>query len=246
MYIDGHTHLDHYDEGKLAEVLGEIERLGVLTLAVGMDGGSFERQRKIAAGSEWIVPCFGVHPWRAAEYVDKLEEMRPLIDMSPMIGEIGLDFHWVEDKSTYPKQRRVFEFFLGEAAAQKKLVNLHTKGAEEEVADLLEKYGVERSLIHWYSGPLDLVARLLKLGCYFTIGVEVAHSPLIQELAKMLPLERVLTETDGPGGLEWLTGEIGMPRHIPEVVAEIARLRGMEVEAVREAVWENGRRVLDF
>lgn len=244
MYVDAHTHLDHYDEAQLTKAIAEIEQHSILTFAVAVDVPSYQRQQEIARQSELIVPCFGIHPWRAAEYADHLEGLQPLIDATPMIGEIGLDFHWVEDTTTYPKQRQVFEFFLQEAAAQDKVVNLHTKGAEAEIVSLLAHYQIKRPLIHWYSGPLDVFYQLVALDCYFTIGVELTHSPLLQQLACEIPLNRLLTETDGPGGLAWLTGEIGMPHHIPELVQHIATLREMEPSAVVQTIWNNAQRLL--
>lgn len=245
MYVEAHTHLDHYDAARLTQVIAEIEQYHILTFAVAVDVPSYHRQQEIAQQSELIVPCFGIHPWRAADYADRLAELQPLIEATPMIGEIGLDFHWVEDTETYPKQRQVFEFFLQQAAVQDKVVNLHTKGAEAEIAAMLARYQIKRPLVHWYSGPLDVFYQLVELDCYFTVGVELPHSPLIQQLAREILLNRLLTETDGPSGLEWLTGEIGMPHHIPELVGQIATLRQIKPAAVAEAIWNNAQRLLD-
>ncbi len=107
--------------------------------------------------------------------------------------------HWVEDRATYPIQREVLAFFLDAAHAQNKIVNLHTKGAEAEILELLERHRVERAIVHWYSGPLDIADALAARGALFSIGVELHTSALIQELARKLPLELLLSETDNPG-----------------------------------------------
>jgi TatD DNase family protein len=161
-----------------------------------------------------------------------------------MIGEIGLDYHWVADRDAFPAQRAVFTFFLEAARAQGKIVNLHTKGAEAEVLHLLRRHQIERAIVHWYSGPLDIADALVQRGALFTIGVEVHSSPPIQELARRLPPAQLLSETDNPGGLEWLTGEIGMPAHLAGVVAELARLRGVGDAEMRQTIRDNFARLI--
>lgn len=79
---------------------------------------------------ELIIPAFGIHPWNAPAHVDRLDKLAEAIDQTPLIGEIGLDHHFVKDSSRYLAQRKVFEFFLQEARRSNKIVNLHSKGAE--------------------------------------------------------------------------------------------------------------------
>lgn len=239
--IDAHTHLDHYQPEHLSTALAEIEQQHVLSVSVAMDIPSYQRTKEIAAASQWIVPTFGIHPWRAHAYADKLAELDPWIAETPLIGEIGLDYVWDEDPAHYPLQRQVFTYFLTAAHAQNKVVNLHTKGAEQEILDLLRQYKVDRALVHWYSGPLDVLDRMIDYGCYFTIGVEVLVSPLIQEIARRIPLAQVLTETDNPGGQQWLTGEVGLPHLTNDVVAFLARLRNVPTAELAALIEQNFR-----
>lgn len=244
LYIDAHAHLDQYEDAQQGQVLAELEAQRVLTLSVAMDPPSYARACALARRSRWIVPCFGVHPWRAPDYAADLDALQPLIDASPLLGEIGLDFHWVEDRGAFAAQRAVLEHFLEQARAQHKIVNLHTKGAEAEILELLVRRRVERAIVHWYSGPLDVAEALAARGALFTIGVELGSSALIQELARRLPLELLLTESDNPGGLAWLTGEVGMPAHVPGVLAELARLRGVPAEELGAALAQNFLRLI--
>jgi len=64
-----------------------------------------------------------VHPWNASGYSERLEDLDPYIDQSPMLGEVGLDYYYVKQAHRYPAQRRVFEHFLAAAARQDKVVN---------------------------------------------------------------------------------------------------------------------------
>lgn len=239
--IDAHTHLDHYSAEQLPAALAEIEQMPVLSVSVAVDIPSYQRTKEIATASPWIVPTFGIHPWRAHAYADKLAELDSWIAETPLIGEIGLDYVWDEDPAHYPLQRQVFEYFLSAAHTQNKVVNLHTKGAEQEILDLLRRHAVDRALVHWYSGPLDVLDRMIDYGCYFTIGVEVLVSPLIQEIAHRIPLAQLLTETDNPGGQQWLTGEVGMPHLTNDVVAYLAHMRNVPAAELAALIEQNFR-----
>ncbi|UCH79015.1 MAG: TatD family hydrolase [Candidatus Coatesbacteria bacterium] len=244
MYVDAHAHLDRYG-ADLGEALAEIERGRLFTVSVAMDPPSYRANVEIAAACELVLPTFGVHPWNASAYAGRLGELREATAESPMLGEIGLDFRFVDDASAYPAQREVFEFFLQAAAEQNKIVNLHTAGAEEEVLALLRRYDVRRAIVHWYSGPLDLLDEFLAQGAYFTVGVEALHSEHIREIARRLPAERLLTETDNPGGEKWLTGSPGRPSIIKQVVAGVAEARGVCADDVVRDVAANVARLYE-
>src|SRR6266576_3410423 len=226
MLIDAHVHLDKYGD-RLDDALKEIETEQIFTVATAMDVPSYLELREIAKRSNLVLPTFGIHPRRAGEYADRLHEIALHIESSPAIGEIGLDFHWVKDATTYPAQRKVLEYFIAAADEQKKFVNLHTKGGEKEILDLLEKYDIQRAIIHWYSGPMEILRAMIDYGCFFTIGVEVLCSDYIKEIAKAVPDHLLLTETDNPGALRWLkkNDEEGMPTAIKGVVNGLAFLR---------------------
>ena len=244
MLIDAHTHLDHYREG-LESVLKEINRHRVFSISNSMGLESYERNLEIAELCNLVLPIFGVHPWNAPEYVSRLENLKMALTQSPMIGEIGLDYHWVKDASQYPAQREVFEFLLAAASEQGKSINVHTKGAEKEVMQLLRRYNIQRAIIHWYSGPLDVLQTMIDYGLYFTVGVEVTTSQEIQVIAQRIPTKQLLTETDNPGGQSWLTGETGMPRHMINVVQKLAELRKTSTEDIIETVQSNFSRLIN-
>ena len=245
MLIDAHVHLDKYG-GLLDQALQEIDTEPIFTVATAMDLPSYLELQRIAERSNLVLPTFGIHPRRAAEYVDRLSEIGRYIETSPGIGEIGLDFHWVKDSATYPAQRKVLEYFIAAAREQKKFVNLHTKAGEKEILDLLERYDIKRVIIHWYSGPMDILRALIDYGCYFTIGVEVLYSDYIKAIARTIPDHLLLTETDNPGALRWLkkTDEIGMPIAIKDVVDGLARVRQTTQEEIQLLVQGNFARLI--
>lgn len=158
MLIDAHAHLDRYGDA-LESALQEIAQHRIFTISNSLDLPSYKRNLEISEMCELVLPTFGVHPWMASEYADRLEDLRGAIEQSPMLGEIGLDYYFVKDPSEYPVQRKVLEFFLASAVPQDKIVSLHTKGAENDILDLLTRYDIQRAVIHWYSGTSPHLAR---------------------------------------------------------------------------------------
>jgi TatD DNase family protein len=241
--IDAHAHLDRYGD-RLDAALQEIDARRILTVTVSMDLPSWDRNREIAARSRFVTPAFGIHPWNAPDYFDRLEEVARAAAEAPMLGEIGLDHYFVENDSAHPAQREVFAFLLSAAARDGKIVNIHTKGAERQVLDMLDRSAVERVIVHWYSGPVAPLRGLIERGAFFTVGPEILHSEETRGIARMIPEDLLLTETDNPGGLEWLIGAPGMPVAVVEVVAALAELRGTTPDDIETTVERNAARLL--
>ena len=244
MLIDAHCHLDKYGDG-VGSVLDEIRRESVFTVSVAVDPESYAVAKDLGGRCEFVLPTFGVHPCEAARFADRLDELRPLVEETPMIGEIGLDYHFVEDRATDTAQRRVLDFFLARAAEQDKVVNLHTKAAEDDVLAALRRHETRRAIVHWYSGPVRAFRGLVEVGAYFTIGVEVLQSDIIREIAAAVPGDRLLTETDNPGGHRRLTGDEGRPALVRDVVRELAAVRGESAGSIRRRVCDNFERLID-
>ncbi len=243
MLIDAHAHIDRYGDG-LNAALEQIRDFRIFTIATAMDLPSYQDLRLIAARCDLVLATFGIHPRRAPEYANRLRELDPYIEASPGIGEIGLDFHWVKDSSEFPAQLKVLEYLLAAAREQNKFVNLHTKGGEKKILDLLERYDVKRAIIHWYSGPLDVLRALVQFGAYFTLGVEILYSDTVRTIVKQIPDHLLLTETDNPGGLKWLKGVAGMPKDIENVVAELAAVRSSSPESITQTIRDNFLRMI--
>ncbi|MCK4665144.1 TatD family hydrolase [Candidatus Dependentiae bacterium] len=243
MFIDAHAHLDMY-KGNRRKIISQIEENKIFTISNSMDIPSYQENMILSEFSEYIIPTFGIHPWNAPEYASDLNPLRNCIRSSKMIGEVGLDFHFVKDSSEYAAQKKIFEFFLQSAQDQQKIITIHTKGAEKEVLSLLKKYNLERVIIHWYSGPINIFRELISLGVFFTFGVEVLTSKEIQALAKELPSNLLLTETDNPGGYKWLRGKEGQPSILFEVIKKLAELNETEPYNIQRAAHTNFIRLI--
>jgi TatD DNase family protein len=244
MRIDSHFHLDIYGEDA-ASVVAEIEEHRIFSISVALDPDAYAATKELAGDCPLVLPAFGVHPWMAPEHVDQLDRLTALVAETPMIGEIGLDHHFVKNPAAYPAQMRVLEFFLDAAREQEKVVNLHTKGAEHEIAQALRRFETPRAIVHWYSGPMDSFRELADLGVYFTVGLEVLRSDAIREIARAISPERLLTETDNPGAFRGPAGELMRPRALLDVLNELGRVLGRTNSAVETQVHENFLALVD-
>ncbi|MGL5315703.1 MAG: TatD family hydrolase [Peptostreptococcaceae bacterium] len=231
MYVDFHNHIDFYNKENIEKAIEDINLNKIKTIACAMDEESYLYNKSLQTKSEYIIPIYGIHPWRVSENIKNLDKAQMYIKESKIIGEIGLDFHWVEDTKTYPYQIEVFEYFLKYAKEYNKYVNLHTKGAEEIVLNLIKKYDLsQQSIIHWYSGEKDILEKLIDAKCMFTISVDAGYSSKTEEIIKAVPIKQLLAETDGPTALEWVNGEYGMPSEIKRVYKEICKVKNVSVE----------------
>ncbi len=249
MLVDAHAHLDMYSQSDLDTALAEIDRREMLTFSVSIDAPSFVAAEEIAARSRFVIPSFGIHPYQVRQHLTAVErgvgtDIEALSRRSPCIGEIGLDHRFVDDVTLYVPQRQVFDDFLTLAVDQDKLINVHLPGAEAEAAAMIRATGLDRVIVHWYSGSLDALGRMLNDGWMFTVGVEVLMSKHIRDIAAMIPDDQLLTETDNPGGLEWLNGQIGHPAILDSVIATLAEVRASQPDEIRELVNRNMRQLI--
>ncbi|KHD36142.1 phosphoesterase [Clostridium acetobutylicum] len=240
MFIDAHNHLDFFEEQeKLNKALDIIKNDNIITIGCSMDTKSYKFTKSLALKNKNIIPCFGIHPSRAHENFKNLECFDEYIRESKIIGEIGLDYVWVKEKEKYPHMKRVFTYFLEEAKKYNKITNIHTKGAESEIYNYIKEYELKTPIIHWYSGDKDTLRKLLDYGCYFTISVDIGYSKLSKEIVQLLPIDKILTETDGPTSLEWVNGDYGYPNVIKNVVKEISKIKNIQEEEVKGVIENN-------
>ena len=208
-----------------------------------MDPDSYRKNLKLGRDNNLILPIFGIHPFNAAKWVDKLPELNWAFDQSPLYGEIGLDARFAKDDAQWRAQTRVFEYFLDKAEEQNKAVIVHSKGNEKAVFDIIKKHPVKKCILHWFSGSMDFLRQLVSTGAYFTIGVEILFSEHIKNIAREIHLERLLTETDNPLVKLSLPDALGLPRNIIDVVSELAAVRNTSVEQMTDLIQRNFQRI---
>jgi len=244
LHVDAHSHIDKYTDVDIGSVLDEIEHHRILTLAVSVDPASYQRTVEVTHRCPYVVPSFGIQPWEAPRFVNDLDALVTLTENSPTIGEIGLDHRFITDPGAHLAQAAVFATMLDCAEADGKLVNIHSAGAERAVLEMVRTRNLEHVILHWYSGPLETLRGLLDCGHHFTIGVAVLYDEHIRAIARYIPDDRLLTETDNPGGERFHTGRMGRPDLITQIERSVADLRATDTDELRSLVKRNALRLV--
>jgi TatD DNase family protein len=161
MYVDTHLHLDEpwlTNSEKRQKVIDDITVNRIITFAQSCDLISYDKILEWSKQSDYLFPSFGILPWFANEYMDRLDEVADLCENAIMLGEIGLDLASSRNKSNKKEQLALLDVFLKAAEKHDMVLNLHFRGGiEPEGFEVLKSYNVKRAIFHWYSGTLELM-----------------------------------------------------------------------------------------
>ncbi len=246
MLIDIHCHANLYLT--LDKVIKEAKSVGVeKIIAVGMSVVSIERILEISERYEVIYSALGIHPEEVkmnknieSQLDSVMETIRKNRDVICAIGEIGLDHHFVKEKELYPLQRRIFENMLSLAQELELPVNLHTKGAEKLVFDMLPSFNIPNINIHWYSGPEEFLNLGIDRGYYFSITPAIIYSPAVKKTVLKVDKDYLLLESDGPVKY---SGKIGTPTMIRDVLNSVSKLKEIALEFLEELIVKNTKQI---
>jgi TatD DNase family protein len=254
MFIDSHAHIDGQEfDADREEVIRRAHAAGVsLILNVGTGdphSGAFERAIELGKSHESIYTAIGTHPHDARLYDDAAEEkIKNLINNDHVIawGEIGLDFHY--DNSPRDVQVEVFRRQLRAARECDLPVVIHTREAEAETIEILkiEYEGAHRrGVFHCFSGSIELVQRAIEIGFMISFSgiVTFKKAEDLRDVAKQVPLDRLLIETDCP----YLTpipyrGKRNEPAYVVEVARCLAGIHNVELEEMGRITSDNFNR----
>ena len=249
--FDTHTHLNVEEfAGREAEELQLAKEMSVTAHnIVGFDRPTIERALELADNYDQLYATIGWHPTEAGTYdeaveaylLDKLRHPKVLA-----LGEIGLDYHWM----TAPKdvQERVFRRQIQLSKELNLPFVVHTRDALEDTYETIKSEGVgpRGAIMHSYSGSLEMAERFIELGMMISFSGVVTFKKAtdIQESAQNLPLDKILVETDAP----YLApvpkrGRENKTAYTRYVVEKIAELRGLTVEEVAQATYDNAKKV---
>ena len=249
MYFDSHAHLDDTRfDGDRTEIFDTLKEHDVgLVMNVGCDLPSSERSVALAERYPFVYAAVGSHP-DDADHVDGrlLDRYRALAAHPKVraIGEIGLDYHY-ED---IPRARQIiaFEEHLELAETLKKPVIVHEREAHGDATDIVRRHPDVRGVFHCFSGSKELALWLVERGWYigFTGVLTFKNARKAVETAQVLPLDRILIETDCPYmAPEPYRGRRNDSRYVPLVAEKLAELRGLTPEEAGSITTENARRL---
>jgi TatD DNase family protein len=256
MFVDSHAHIDgpEFDTDR-EEVIQRARHAGVSAiLNVGTgdpNSGAFERAVELAKKHHDIYAAIGVHPHDARLFANKAEEtILNLIRQSPQVvawGEIGLDFHY--DNSPRNVQMDVFRRQLRLARNARLPVIVHTREAEDETIEILRTEWSSSQLpgiMHCFSGSFRLAEKAIELGFLVSFSgiLTFKKADDLRAVAKEVPLERLLIETDCP----YLTpipfrGKRNEPAYVVEVARCLASIHSLRFEEMARITTENFTRL---
>jgi len=251
MFVDSHAHIDgpEFDADR-DEIIERARSAGVsVILNVGTGdphAGVLERAVKLGKKYESVYTAVGTHPHDARFYDDNAEaKIKTLVQDEHVLawGEIGLDFHY--DNSPRDVQVEVFKRQLRAAHECELPVVIHTREAESETIEILKSdyAGAERrGIFHCFSGSMELAQQAIQLGFMISFSgiVTFKKADELREVAKHVPLKRLLIETDCP----YLTpmpyrGKRNEPAYVVEVARCLAGIHRIDIEEIGRLTSEN-------
>lgn len=246
MLVDSHCHLDFDDfRDRIPEVLAEMAGAGVShALCISVTLTDFPRVLALAEAHGNLFATVGVHPdYPDAEPVTVGELLR-LADHARIvaIGETGLDYYRLRGDLEWQRER--FRTHIRAARECRKPLVIHTRAAAEDTLRIMreERAGEVGGVMHCFTETLDVARAAVDLGFLISFSgiVTFKNARELRETAKALPLDRILVETDAP----YLApvphrGKLNQPAFVRFVAAEIARVRGVDIDTIGAATTAN-------
>jgi TatD DNase family protein len=257
--IDSHCHLagDEFT-ADLGQVIGRAKQSGLsgaLVILGAEDQAELERARSVSGAWDGVRFSVGVHPHQAGQFTSDpaaaARQARTAIDAQPLsraVGEIGLDYHY--DYSPRDVQQQVFREQIQLARTLRLPIVIHTREAEADTFRILgeEAAGDVGGVFHCFTGDRDMAKRCVDVGFHVSLAgiVTFPRALELKEVARMVPLDRLLIETDSP----FLApvphrGKRNEPAHVIRVAEVIAELRGSSAAAIGAATHANHVRLFN-
>ncbi len=250
MLFDTHAHLNDPAFDPDREAL--MESFAQAGVGLVMNAGcSLESSRDIVAMAEkhpWLYASVGSHPDSANEVNEEvLEEYRKLCKLSPKvkaIGEIGLDYYYEDIPRDI--QQNAFRMQMALAQELDLPVIVHERDAHNDGMAIVKEFPKVKGVFHCYSGSAEMARQLVNLGWYigFTGVLTFKNARKAVETAASIPLDRIVLETDCPFmAPEPFRGKRNHPGYLYRMAEKLAEIRGISLEEVHAATFENGKRL---
>ena len=243
--VDSHCHLDFPEfDGKLGEVRAEMQANGVThALCISVELPKFPKVLALAEAHDNFFASVGVHPDHEAESVGSAR----LVELAQnpkvvAIGETGLDYHRLSGDLEWQRER--FRVHIRAARECGKPLVIHTRDAAEDTLRIMreEKAGEVGGVMHCFTETQEVADDALALGFHISFSgiVTFKNAAQLKEVARNMPLDRMLVETDSP----YLApvphrGKTNRPGLVRYVAEHIARLRGISLDQVAQATSAN-------
>lgn len=239
--IDTHAHIEEIND--LDNVIQRAKMNNVIAIiAVGSSIKSNADILSLASKyNGFIYPSIGIHPIEAETDVKTaITQIISNIDHCVAIGEIGLDYQYDINKT---KQKEIFENMLQISKKLGKPVSLHSRKAWDDVFSLVQTMGISKAVFHWYSGPNEVLKKILDNGYFVSATPAVWHSPKHRNAIEMTPVESILLETDTPVKYGGVPSE---PSDVTKVLNMVAKIKNISIDKLADITTNNACKLFDI
>ncbi|MBU3179935.1 TatD family hydrolase [Clostridium psychrophilum] len=251
MIFDSHAHYDDEafdkDREKVLNGLNDKGVIGVLNCGASLEGARMSVE--LSSKYDFIYSAVGVHPEYANIVNEKtINELRDLASYPKVraIGEIGLDYHNDENPDR-EIQMNAFRLQMGLAKELKLPVVIHDRDAHKDTLDILKEFPEVIGTVHCFSGSVEFARECLKLGYYigFTGVITFKNAKKTSEVAKIVPMDRILVETDCPYmAPEPNRGKRNQSDYIKYIIEKISEVKGKSIEEIENSTIFNIKHLL--
>ncbi len=251
MYLfDTHAHIldDQFNDDR-DQVIQNIYDNMALVVNIGCNLEDCPRTVALAEQYDKLYAAVGLHPEDVKTYTPEGWDMICKLAEHPKvvgIGETGLDYYW--DTSTKDAQKVLFEQHIDLAKQLHKPLVIHDREAHGDTLEILKRTNAKEvgGILHAFSGSVEMAMEVIKMGFYIGLGgpVTFKNARKAVEVAQAIPLEYLVIETDCPYMAPVpFRGKRNEPMLVQHTAAKIAELRGISVEELIEATYQNGKRI---
>lgn len=253
-WIDSHTHLESEYPFSTDIVVENAKSNGVKTLiTIGNEPKTLQQLKNNAEKYNGVFFTVGVHPHEAKDFNTQIEnEMASLKDHPKCVavGEIGLDYYY--NHSPKEIQKAAFHRQCELALEWNKPIVIHSRDAEESLLNELKWFAPQskrKGVIHCFSGTQNFAEECLRLGFYISFSgiITFKNSEPIRNIAKTIPLDRILIETDAPFLAPVpFRGKTNQSSYLIETAKSLATTLGISLELLSESTVKNTKQLFNI
>ncbi|QVK17411.1 TatD family hydrolase [Mycoplasmatota bacterium] len=255
MFYDTHAHInaDNYKDNLTEIINGARENKVNYINVVGFDPKTNALANEIALKYDNLYATCGLHPSDIHLHTeDNLKQLEFYLkqEITVAVGECGLDYYW--HKETRDKQIDYFKKQIELSKKYQKPLIIHVRDALSDSYEVLKeasKDGLLKGVMHCFSGSSEMAKQFLDLGLYISLGgpVTFKNAKAPKEVAKIVPLDRLLIETDCPYlAPHPYRGKQNKPAYVTLIADEIAKIKEVSIEEIASATTQNAKRLFNI
>lgn len=247
--IDTHSHINFEDyKENFDGFISDLKENDIQNVIIpGVEPSTFDEIISLCEKYEMIYGAIGIHPSEFQTFnKNSKERIYELLKHKKIvaIGEIGLDYHY--GAGSKEEQKELLRQQLKIAEELQVPVIIHDRESHEDVFEILQEYNLKNVIFHCFSGNAEFAKKCINSGYYIAIGgvVTFKNAKDLKEAAKIIPLDKLLLETDAP----YLApvpfrGKLNTPAYLKYIAQEIANLKEIDVEEIKKQTTENAKKV---